>query len=59
MPNNEGFIKRTQIKMFLLLQALWNYLIDTGNVIGALGEDEADYISADLLEYLGWCLSLL
>lgn len=32
---------------------MWNYLIDTGNVIGALGEDEADYISADLLEYLG------
>lgn len=32
---------------------MWNYLIDTGNVIGALGEDEADYISGDLLEYLG------
>lgn len=34
-------------------QAMWNYLLDTGNVIGALGEDEADYISGDLLEYLG------
>lgn len=34
---------------------MWNYLIDTGNVIGALGEDEADYISGDLLEYLGEC----
>lgn len=32
---------------------MWNYLIDTGNVVGALGEDEADYISGDLLEYLG------
>lgn len=32
---------------------MWNYIIDSGNVVGALGEDEADYISADLLEYLG------
>lgn len=34
-------------------QALWNYLIDTSRVIDALGEDEADFISNDLLEYLG------
>lgn len=34
-------------------QALWNYLIDTSNVINALGEDEADYIAGDLAEYLG------
>lgn len=32
---------------------MWNYLIDTGSVIGALGVVEADYISADLMEYLG------
>lgn len=32
---------------------MWNYIIDSGNVVGALGEDEADYISADILEYLG------
>lgn len=37
----------------IVCQALWNYLIDTGNVITALGEDEADYIANDLLEYLG------
>lgn len=24
-------------------------------MIGALGEEEADYISADILEYLGLC----
>lgn len=35
------------------MQAMWNYIIDSGNVVGALGEDEADYISADILEYLG------
>lgn len=33
-------------------QALWNYLIDTANIVGALGEDEADYIAGDLAEYL-------
>lgn len=33
-------------------QALWNYLIDTANIAGALGEDEADYIAGDLAEYL-------
>lgn len=33
-------------------QALWNFLIDSGNVIGALGEDEADYIAGDLTQYL-------
>lgn len=37
----------------IVCQALWNYLIDTSNVIGALGEDEADYIAGDLIEYLG------
>lgn len=33
-------------------QALWNFLIDTANIVGALGEDEADYIAGDLAEYL-------
>lgn len=37
----------------IIPQALWNFLIDTANVIGALGEDEADYIAGDLAEYLG------
>lgn len=32
---------------------MWNYITDAGNVIGALGEDEADCISAEILEYLG------
>lgn len=40
----------------MLFQALWNYIIDSGNVIGALGEEEADYLSADILECLGWYL---
>lgn len=34
-------------------QAMWNYIIDSNNAVFALGEDEADYISADILEYLG------
>lgn len=38
---------------FVFKQAMWNYIIDSGNVVGALGEDEADYISGDILEYLG------
>ncbi|XP_058461256.1 armadillo repeat-containing protein 2 [Malaya genurostris] len=33
-------------------QALWNYLIDSGNVINALGEAETDYICGDLAECL-------
>lgn len=37
----------------IVCQALWNFLIDTANIIGALGEDEADYIVGDLAEYLG------
>lgn len=55
--------QRNQIKFCLLffyftfvawfVQAMWNYIIDSGNVVGALGEDEADYISGDILEYLG------
>lgn len=43
----------------MLFQALWNYIIDSGNVIGALGEEEADYLSADILECLGRYLLLL
>lgn len=35
------------------LQAIWNYIIDSGNVVSALGEDQADSISGDILEYLG------
>lgn len=34
-------------------QALWNYLIDSGNVMNALGESEVDYICGDLAECLG------
>lgn len=37
----------------IVCQALWNYLIDSSNIIGALGENEADYIASDLAEYLG------
>lgn len=33
-------------------QALWNFLIDTANIVSALGEAEADYIAGDLAEYL-------
>ncbi|XP_055621594.1 armadillo repeat-containing protein 2 isoform X2 [Toxorhynchites rutilus septentrionalis] len=33
-------------------QALWNYLIDSGNVINSLGESELDYICGDLAECL-------
>lgn len=36
----------------IVCQALWNYLIDTANVTGALGEEEADYIAGDLNDYL-------
>lgn len=36
----------------IVCQALWNFLIDTSNVIAALGENEADYIQGDLAEYL-------
>lgn len=38
---------------FVFKQAMWNYIIDSGNPVGALGEDEAEYISGDILEYLG------
>jgi hypothetical protein len=34
-------------------QALWNFLIDSSNVIDSLGEDEADLVAGDLAEYLG------
>ncbi|GAB0088124.1 Armadillo repeat-containing protein 2 [Sergentomyia squamirostris] len=34
-------------------QALWNFLIDTENVVAALGADEADCIMQDLSECLG------
>lgn len=33
-------------------QALWNFLIDTANCVGALGATEADEIASDLAEYL-------
>lgn len=36
----------------IVCQALWNYLIDTTDLVAALGEDEADYIAGDLLQYL-------
>lgn len=34
-------------------QALWNYLIDSGNVVHALGESEVDFICSDLADCLG------
>lgn len=36
----------------IVCQGLWNFLIDAGNVVNALGDDEADYIAGDLVEYL-------
>ncbi|XP_062560738.1 armadillo repeat-containing protein 2-like [Armigeres subalbatus] len=33
-------------------QALWNYLIDSGNVVHALGESEVDFICSDLADCL-------
>ena len=36
----------------IVCQALWNYLIDSTDLVAALGEDEADYIAGDLLQYL-------
>ncbi|XP_055532116.1 armadillo repeat-containing protein 2 [Wyeomyia smithii] len=33
-------------------QAMWNYLIDCGNVVNALGDLEVDYICGDLAECL-------
>lgn len=36
----------------IVCQALWNYLIDTTDLVAALGEDEADYIAGDLVQYL-------
>lgn len=36
----------------IVCQALWNYLIDTTDLVAALGEDEADYIAGDLMQYL-------
>jgi armadillo repeat-containing protein 2 len=34
-------------------QAFWNFLIDSSNIVDALGEVEADLLSEDLSEYLG------
>lgn len=34
-------------------QAFWNFLIDSSNVVDALGENEADLLAGDLAEYLG------
>lgn len=36
----------------IVCQALWNYLIDTTDLVAALGEDEQDYIAGDLVQYL-------
>lgn len=36
----------------IVCQALWNYMIDTTDLVAALGEDEADYIVGDLMQYL-------
>jgi armadillo repeat-containing protein 2 len=34
-------------------QAMWNYLIDSDNIIGVLGETETDNLAGILVEYLG------
>lgn len=34
-------------------QAFWNFLIDSGNVVDSLGENEADLLAGDLADYLG------
>lgn len=31
---------------------MWNYLIDSKNIVGALGEDETEYVAGMLSEYL-------
>lgn len=31
---------------------MWNYLIDSPNIVGALGENETEYIAGMLSEYL-------
>lgn len=53
VPTDVNLTVKPILSHVILFQALWNYIIDSGNVIGALGEDEADYISAHILEYLG------
>ena len=40
-------------------QALWNFLIDSSNVIDSLGEDEADQLAGELADYLGKCLYII
>ncbi|XP_031626541.1 armadillo repeat-containing protein 2 isoform X2 [Contarinia nasturtii] len=46
-------LKHDWLLALIACQAIWNYIIDSGNAVGALGESEADYISADILELLG------
>lgn len=36
----------------ILLQAMWNYLIDSPNIVGSLGENETEFIAGMLSEYL-------
>lgn len=33
-------------------KAMWNYLIDSANIVGALGENETEFIAGMLSEYL-------
>ncbi|XP_055597073.1 armadillo repeat-containing protein 2 isoform X2 [Uranotaenia lowii] len=48
----QGAANQNWILAGIACQALWNYLIDSGNVINALGEAEVDYICGDLAECL-------
>lgn len=34
------------------MQALWNYLIDSPNIVASLGENETEFIAGMLSEYL-------
>ncbi|KAJ6634191.1 Armadillo repeat-containing protein 2, partial [Pseudolycoriella hygida] len=36
----------------IICQAMWNYLIDSPNIVGALGENETEFIAGMLSEYL-------
>lgn len=39
-------------KIEINFQALWNFLIDSQNIVGALGENETEFIAGMLSEYL-------
>nr|XP_029730291.1 armadillo repeat-containing protein 2 [Aedes albopictus] len=47
-----GVTNQDWILAGITCQALWNYLIDSGNVVHALGENEVDFICGDLADCL-------